>query len=154
MAIRNIVKIGDDVLRKTCKPIDTITKRIQILIDDMIDTMYEANGVGLAAPQVGVLRRLCVIDVGDGPVVMINPVIVKTEGEQVGTEGCLSIPGKQGTVRRPMKVTATAMDQNGEVQVYEAEGLFARAICHELDHLDGVVYTDKVEGDIETGDEE
>lgn len=148
MAIRNIVKFGDDTLRKTCKPVDAITKRTKILIEDMLDTMYNADGVGLAAPQVGVLRRICVIDVGNGPVVMINPVITSTEGEQTGTEGCLSNPGKYGTVTRPAKVTATAMDENGEVKVYEAEGLFARAICHELDHLDGVVFTDKVTGDV------
>ncbi|MBE5818972.1 MAG: peptide deformylase [Clostridiales bacterium] len=148
MAIRNIVKFGDDTLRKTCKPVDAITKRTKILIEDMLDTMYNADGVGLAAPQVGVLRRVCVIDVGNGPVVMINPVITSTEGEQTGTEGCLSNPGKYGTVTRPAKVTATAMDENGEVKVYEAEGLFARAICHELDHLDGVVFTDKVTGDV------
>ena len=110
--------------------------------------MYAADGVGLAAPQVGVLRRICVIDVGEGPIVMINPVITSVEGEQTGTEGCLSNPGKYGTVTRPAKVTATAMDENGEVKVYEAEGLFARAICHELDHLDGVVFTDKVTGDV------
>lgn len=148
MAIRNIVKFGDDTLRKTCKPVDAITKRTKILIEDMLDTMYKADGVGLAAPQVGVLRRIVVIDVGNGPVVMINPVITSTEGEQTGTEGCLSNPGKYGTVTRPAKVTATAMDENGEVKVYEAEGLFARAICHELDHLDGVVFTDKVTGDV------
>ena len=148
MAIRNIVKFGDDTLRKTCKPVDAITKRTKILIEDMLDTMYNADGVGLAAPQVGVLRRICVIDVGNGPVVMINPVITATDGEQTGTEGCLSNPGKYGTVTRPAKVTATAMDENGEVKVYEAEGLFARAICHELDHLDGVVFTDKVTGDV------
>lgn len=150
MAKRNIVKFGDEFLRKTCRPVDTITKRTKILIEDMLDTMYAANGVGLAAPQVGVSRRLCVIDVGEGPIVMINPVIVKSEGEQIGGEGCLSNPGKYGTVKRPMKVTATALDADGEVKVYEAEGLFARAICHELDHLDGVLFTDKVIGDIES----
>lgn len=150
MAKRNIVKYNDEFLRKTCKPVDTITKRTKILIEDMLETMYDANGVGLAAPQVGILRRICVIDVGDGPVVMINPVILKSEGEQIGSEGCLSVPGKYGTVKRPMKVTATALDENGEVEVYEAEGFFARAICHELDHLDGVLYIDKVIGDMES----
>ncbi len=152
MAIRNIVKFGDDCLRQKCKPVDSITKRTRILIDDMIDTLYDANGCGLAAPQVGILKRLCVIDVGNGPVVMINPVIIKTEGEQTETEGCLSNPGKWGMVKRPAKVTATAMDENGEVKVYEAEGLFARAICHELDHLDGVLFTDKVVGNIRSDD--
>ena len=148
MAKLKIVKMGDDILRKTCRPVEKITPRIITLLDDMIETMRAANGCGLAAPQVGVLRRICVIDVGNGPVVMINPVITSTEGEQTGTEGCLSNPGKYGTVTRPAKVTATAMDENGEVKVYEAEGLFARAICHELDHLDGVVFTDKVTGDV------
>lgn len=152
MAIREIVKVGDDCLRKTCKPIDKITTRTKILVEDMLDTMYEANGCGLAGPQVGVLRRLCVIDVGEGPIVMINPVIVKSEGEQEGAEGCLSVPSKSGNVKRPAKVTATAMDINGEVQVYEAEGLFARCICHELDHLDGVLYIDKVTDGLTTGE--
>ena len=148
MAIRNIVTEGDSVLRKTCRSVLNFDERLAQLLDDMKETMYKAEGVGLAAPQVGILRRICVIDVGNGPVVMINPVITATDGEQTGTEGCLSNPGKYGTVTRPAKVTATAMDENGEVKVYEAEGLFARAICHELDHLDGVVFTDKVTGDV------
>ncbi len=152
MAIRQIVKYGDDCLRKRCKPVDEITKRTLILIGDMLDTMYEANGVGLAAPQVGILKRICVIDVGDGPVVMVNPQILKTEGEILDSEGCLSNPGQWGMVKRPAKVTATALDMSGEVQVYEAEGLFARAICHELDHLDGVLFIDKIEGKIEKDD--
>ncbi len=148
MAIREIVKYGDDCLRKQCKPVDEITKRVKILVEDMIDTLYEANGCGLAAPQVGILKRICVIDVGDGPIVMINPMIISSEGEQLETEGCLSNPGKWGKVRRPAKVTATALDLDGNVQLYEADGLFARAICHELDHLDGVLFIDKVEGGI------
>lgn len=152
MAIREIVKYGDDCLRKKCKTVDGITKRTKILIEDMLDTLYEANGVGLAAPQVGVLKRICVIDVGDGPVVMINPQILSTEGAVEDTEGCLSNPGKWGIVERPEKVVATALDENGEVKVYEAEGLFARAICHELDHLDGILFIDKVIGELRTGD--
>ena len=118
----------------------------------MLDTLYEANGCGLAAPQVGVLKRICVIDVGDGPVVMINPQILSQEGEVEEMEGCLSNPGKWGVVKRPQKVVATALDKNGEVKVYEAEGLFARAICHELDHLDGVLFIDKVIGELKIGD--
>ena len=152
MATREIVKYGDECLRKHCKPVDEITKRTKILIDDMLDTLYEANGCGLAAPQVGILKRICVIDVGEGPVVMINPQILSEEGEAEEMEGCLSNPGKWGIVKRPEKVVATALDKDGEVKVYEAEGLFARAICHELDHLDGVLFIDKVIGELKIGD--
>lgn len=144
MAIRNIRRIGDDVLRKKSKPVEKIDDRIKILIEDMIDTMYESEGVGLAAPQVGVLKRLVVIDVGDGPMVLINPEIVKTEGAYVDIEGCLSIPGESGEVERPEKVTVRAMDENGVVREIEGEELLARAFCHELDHLDGILYVDKV----------
>ncbi|MHC1683252.1 MAG: peptide deformylase [Clostridiaceae bacterium] len=144
MAIRNIRKIGDEVLRKKSKPVDKIDDRIKVLIEDMIDTMYESEGVGLAAPQVGVLKRLVVIDVGDGPMVLINPEIVKTEGTYVDIEGCLSIPGESGEVERPEKVTVRAMDENGVVREIEGEELLARAFCHELDHLDGILYVDKV----------
>lgn len=144
MAIRNIRRIGDEVLRKKSKPVDKIDDRIKILIEDMIDTMYESEGVGLAAPQVGVLKRLVVIDVGDGPMVLINPEIVKTEGAYVDIEGCLSIPGESGEVERPEKVTVRAMDENGVVREIEGEELLARAFCHELDHLDGILYVDKV----------
>ena len=146
MAIRNIRTIGDPVLNKKCKEVKEMTPRIQELIDDMFDTMYEANGVGLAGPQVGVLKRIVVIDIGEGPVVMINPVILETSGEQTGDEGCLSLPGKAGTVTRPNYVKARAFDL--DMEEYEIEGteLMARAICHELDHLDGHMYTEKVEG--------
>lgn len=144
MAIRKIRIDGDDVLRKECKPIEKMTSRIQTLIDDMYDTMYDANGVGLAAPQVGILKRVVVIDIGeDNPLTLINPVIVETDGEQEGEEGCLSLPGLQGTVIRPNHVVCKALNENMEEIIVEGEGLLARAICHELDHLDGVLYKDK-----------
>ena len=147
MAIRNIREMGDPVLNKVCKEVKEITPRIRELIEDMIDTMYEANGVGLAAPQVGILKRIVVIDcTGEDLLVMINPRIIETSGEQTGGEGCLSVPGKSGTVTRPNYVKAIAYDEN--MQLYEVEGteLLARAICHELDHLDGHLYVEKVEG--------
>ena len=146
MALREIRKEGDPVLNKVCKPILEVTSKITELIDDMIETMYEANGVGLAAPQVGLLKRLVVIDVGEGPIVMINPTIVESDGEQIGDEGCLSVPGKAGKVTRPNRVVARFYDE--EMNECEIEGteLLARAICHELDHLDGHLYVEKVEG--------
>jgi len=146
MALREIRVQGDPVLGKVCKEVKEITPRIQDLIDDMIETMYEANGVGLAAPQVGILKRIVVIDVGEGPIVMINPRIISTDGEQTGDEGCLSVPGKAGCVTRPNYVVARFF--NEEMQECEVEGteLLARAICHELDHLDGHLYVEKVEG--------
>ena len=146
MAIRNIRISTDEVLRKTCKPIKEITPNLLTLLDDMADTMYEANGVGLAGPQVGVLKRIVVIDIGEGPVVMINPVILEKSGEQTGDEGCLSLPGKAGTVTRPNYVKARAFDENMEEYEIEGTELMARAICHELDHLDGHMYTELVEG--------
>ena len=146
MAIRNIRLDGDDVLRKVCKPVEKMTPRIQTLIDDMYDTMYEANGVGLAAPQVGILKRLVLIDIGDGNAyTLINPKIVESDGEQTGEEGCLSLPGLQGTVTRPNHVICEAYNEDMELCRIEGEELLARAICHELDHLDGILYKDKVE---------
>lgn len=147
MAIRNIREIGEEVLTRQCKEVTEMTPRVRELIEDMFDTMYEANGVGLAAPQVGVLKRIVVIDVtGEDPYVLINPRIVETSGEQTGQEGCLSLPGKSGIVTRPNYVKAVALDKN--MKPYELEGteLLARAICHETDHLDGKLYVDKVEG--------
>lgn len=146
MALRQIRTAGDPVLTKTCKEIKEVTPKLTELVDDMLETMYEANGVGLAAPQVGILKRLVVIDVGDGPIVMINPRIVESSGSQTGDEGCLSLPGKAGVVTRPNYVKAVAFDE--DMEEYEIEGteLLARAICHELDHLDGHMYTEKVEG--------
>ena len=146
MALRTIRIQGDPVLTKKCREITEMTPKIKELIDDMLDTMYEANGVGLAGPQVGVLKRIVVIDIGEGPVVMINPVILEKSGEQTGDEGCLSLPGKAGTVTRPHYVKARAFDENMEEYEIEGTELMARAICHELDRLDGHMYTEIVEG--------
>ena len=146
MALRTIRIQGDPVLTKKCREITEMTPKIKELIDDMLDTMYEANGVGLAGPQVGVLKRIVVIDIGEGPVVMINPVILEKSGEQTGDEGCLSLPGQAGTVTRPNYVKARAFDENMEEYEIEGTELMARAICHELDHLDGHMYTEIVEG--------
>ena len=132
--------MGDEVLTKVCREVKKVTPRISELIDDMLETMYDACGVGLAAPQVGVLRRIVVIDVGEGPIVMINPEILETAGSQTGDEGCLSLPGRAGQVTRPNYVKAKAYDENLEPYEIEGEGLLARAICHELDHLDGQVF--------------
>ena len=149
MAIRTIREYGDEVLTRVCKDVKEITPRISELIDDMFETMYEANGVGLAAPQVGILKRLVVIDTtGEDPHVLINPQILKTEGEQTGYEGCLSLPGKSGIVTRPNYVKVRAYDRNMEVYELEGTELLARAICHELDHLDGHMYVDMVEGEL------
>ena len=148
MAIRTIREMGDDVLTKVCKEVPKMTLRTRILIEDMLDTMYQADGVGLAAPQVGILKRIVVIDVGEGPIVMINPEILETSGEQTGEEGCLSVPGKAGVVTRPNYVKARALNENMEEYIIEGEELLARAICHELDHLDGHLYGDKVEGEL------
>ena len=150
MALREIRIEGDPILYKVCKPVEKLSDRQKVLISDMLDTMYEANGVGLAAPQVGVLRRIVVIDVGDehGPHILINPEIIEQDGEQTGSEGCLSVPGKAGTVTRPNHVVVKAFDENMEEQTYEGEGLLARAFCHELDHLNGHMYTELVQGDL------
>ena len=151
MAIRNIREIGDEILNKSCKEITQMTPRTLDLIEDMLETMYAANGVGLAAPQVGILKRIVVIDVtGDEPYVLINPKIVEQSGEQTGHEGCLSVPGKSGTVTRPNYVKVVAQDV--DLKTFELEGteLLARAICHELDHLDGHLYVEKVEGELHT----
>ena len=149
MAIRNIREMGDEVLNKKCKEVTEVTPRIRELIEDMLETMYEANGVGLAAPQVGILKRIVVIDVtGEDPYILINPRIVETSGEQTGQEGCLSVPGKSGTVTRPNYVKAVALDVNMKPIELEGTELLARAICHELDHLDGHLYVEKVEGEL------
>lgn len=148
MALRQIRTIGDPCLNKVCKKVEEVNERTLTLIDDMLDTMYEADGVGLAAPQVGVLKRIVVIDVGDGPIVMINPEILETSGSQTGSEGCLSVPGKAGTVTRPNYVKAKAYDEEMNEYTIEGEELLARAICHELAHLDGHLYTELVEGEL------
>ena len=156
MALRNIREIGDEILNKQCREVKEMTPRIETLIEDMIETMYDAQGVGLAAPQVGVLKRIVVIDIGEGPIVLINPEILETSGEQIGDEGCLSVPGMAGQVTRPNYVKVKALDVNMEEQIYEGEGLLARAFCHEIDHLDGKMYTELVEGELHkvTYDEE
>ncbi|MBP5554518.1 MAG: peptide deformylase [Lachnospiraceae bacterium] len=149
MALRNIREFGDPVLNKVCLPIKEMTDRNRELINDMFETMYEANGVGLAAPQVGVLKRVFVIDVtGEDPLVFINPEITEASGSQTGYEGCLSLPGKTGTVTRPQKVKAKALDIDMKPFEIEAEDLLARAICHEYDHLEGHLYTEKLEGEL------
>lgn len=144
MAIRNIVKTGDPVLTKVCRPVERFDAKLHQLLDDMYETMLEANGVGLAAPQVGLLRRLCIIDVGDGPIELINPEIIETSGSQNDAEGCLSFPGEFGMVERPNYVKVRAQDRNGEWYEMEGEELLARAFCHEIDHLDGVLFVTKV----------
>ncbi len=145
MAKLNIVKHGDDTLRKICRPVDKITPRILTLLDDMAETMHEADGVGLAAPQVGVLRRIAIVEVEEGKLYeLINPKIIAYAGEQVGEEGCLSVPGRWGKVRRPMHVTVRALNRKGEEYEVTGSELLARALCHELDHLDGKLYIDFV----------
>ena len=156
MALRTIRVQGDSVLTKKSRTVDKMTPRIGELITDMLDTMYDAMGVGLAATQVGILKRIVVIDVGEGPIVLINPEILETSGEQTGDEGCLSVPGMAGQVTRPNYVKVKALDVNMNEQIYEGEGLLARAFCHEIDHLDGKMYTELVEGELHkvTYDEE
>jgi peptide deformylase len=144
MGIRNIRKDDDDILRKKSKKVETIDDRIITLLEDMKDTMYDAEGVGLAAVQIGVLRRVVVIDIGEGIMEFINPVIVYENGEQIDEEGCLSLPGKGGTVKRPNKVIVRAMDRYGSTFEMEGTELLARAMCHEVDHLNGVLFTDKI----------
>ena len=149
MAIRNIREIGDPVLNKSCKTVTEITDRTRQLIDDMFETMYDAEGVGLAAPQAGILKRLVVVDVtGEDPILLINPVIMETSGEQTGNEGCLSVPGKTGVVTRPNYVKVKAYNENMEPFEIEGTELLARAFCHEIEHLDGHLYVEKVEGEL------
>ena len=143
MAIRNVVQVGDEVLRGKCFPVENFDSNLWSLLDDMKDTVKKEQGAGLAAPQVGVLRRVAVVDVEEGYFEFINPVIIAQKGEQTGWEGCLSVRGKSGVVSRPMKVKLAYQDRYGEKYVLQAKGFFARAICHELDHLDGVLYIDK-----------
>ena len=152
MAIRTIRELGDEVLRKKCRVVEKIDDRILVLLDDMADTLYDSNGVGLAAPQVGVLKRIALVDVGDGLIELINPEIIAQSGVQDGAEGCLSVPGKYGNVKRAKKVTVRATDRNGNEFEVTGEDLLARAFCHELDHLDGVVFVDKVSKYVEVED--
>lgn len=153
MALRTIRTEGDPVLSKKCRPVEEITPRIRELITDMLETMYDACGVGLAAPQVGILKRIVVIDVGEGPIILINPEIVESSGEQTGEEGCLSVPGMSGQVTRPNYVKVKALDMDMKEAEYEGEELLARAFCHEIDHLDGKMYVDLVEGGIHNVEE-
>ena len=148
MALRQIVKEGDSVLTKHCREVVKFDDRLAQLIDDMTETLHDSGGVGLAAPQVGILKQIVVIDVGEGPIVLINPEIIETSGEQTGEEGCLSVPGMSGQVTRPNYVKVKALDMDMNEQIYEGEGLLARAFCHELDHLDGKMYTRLVEGEL------
>lgn len=157
MALRKIRELGEPVLGKVCKEVKDMTPRTKVLIEDMLDTMYEAEGVGLAAPQVGILKRICVIDVGDesplSPYILINPVVLETSGEQTDYEGCLSVPGKVGKVTRPNYAKVRALNIDMEPYEIEGEGLLARALLHEIDHLDGIVYVEHVEGDIISNEE-
>ncbi len=149
MAIRKIVKLGEDeVLRKRCRKVEKFDKRLEQLLDDMADTMYEADGAGLAAPQVGILKRCVVIDAGEGLIELINPEILSAEGTQMCIEGCLSVPGRRGRVERPEKVIVHAQDRKGRHIELEGDGFLANAICHELDHLDGIIYVDKMLEDV------
>ena len=154
--VRKILELGDENLRKTCKPMPKFDLRLWLLLRDMADTMYDAEGVGLAAPQVGILRRVVVIDVGDerGLIELVNPQIIAAEGEQAGSEGCLSVPGRRGYVVRPNKVTVRAQDRKGKWFEITGEGLLARAFCHEIDHLDGIIYVDKMDHEIFDDDQE
>ncbi|MBD5087598.1 MAG: peptide deformylase [Clostridiales bacterium] len=157
MALRNIREMGDDILNKKAKKVKEMTERTRTLIEDMLETMYEANGVGLAAPQVGILKRIVVIDVSPGeepePIILINPEILETSGEQTGYEGCLSVPGRSGIVTRPNYAKVKAQDINMEEIIIEGEDLLARALCHEIDHLEGHLYVEKVEGDLISNEE-
>lgn len=143
MAIREVVQVGDDVLRQKCFPVEVFDEKLHKLLDDMKDTVKKEEGAGLAGPQVGVAKRLAVVDVDEGYFELVNPVILLQKGEQVGWEGCLSVRGKSGVVSRPMKVTVSYQDRFGEKHLIKAKGFFARALCHEIDHLDGVLYIDK-----------
>jgi len=154
MALRNIRIDDDPILREVSKPVRKITPRILELLDDMLDTMYDAQGVGLAAPQVGILRRVVVVDIGEGPIKMINPEILEKKGSDIAAEGCLSVPNIAGTVDRPTNVKARYTNIDGEEVIIDAQGFLARAICHELDHLDGILYTDKVIEYLDLDDEE
>ncbi len=152
MALRNIRTLGDDILRKKCRPVETIDERTLTLLDDMAETMYAANGVGLAAPQIGIAKRIVVIDIGEGLIELINPEIIDFEGNVKDVEGCLSVPGKCGYVVRPQKVTVAALDRNGDKIVITGEDMLAKAFCHEIDHLDGIVFVDKVTEYVELED--
>lgn len=143
MALRVIRTDEDPLLRKISRPVKEVNERMQVLMDDMLETMYDANGIGLAAPQVGILRRIITVDVGEGPFKMVNPKILEADGKSIAVEGCLSVPNFNGTVERPSHIKVQYLDENGQDQEIDAHGLFARCICHEIDHLDGILFTDK-----------
>ncbi|WP_407384192.1 peptide deformylase [Ruminococcus sp.] len=145
MALRNIVKEGDPILLKKCRPVEKFDQRLWDLVDDIVETLADSGGVGLAAPQVGIMRRICVIDVGDGPLEFINPEIIEADGEQEVQEGCLSCPGEFGIIKRPAHVKARFQDRHGEFFELEGDDLLAQAMCHEFDHLDGILFKTKVE---------
>lgn len=144
MAIRNLRFLGDEILRKKSRKVEKIDNRIQTLLDDMLETMYEKNGVGLAAPQVGILKRVVVIDIGEGPLFLINPEIIEQKGSYIEQEGCLSVPGRQGEVERPYWVKVKAQNRNGEEIIVEGEEFLAKALSHEIDHLNGILFVDKI----------
>ena len=144
MAIRNIVKYGDEILHKVCRSVLSFDDKLAQTLDDMADTMYKAEGVGLAAPQIGILRRFCIVDIGDGLIELINPVIIEESGVQTESEGCLSLPGDYGVTKRPMKVTVRAQDRHGNTFTVSGEGLKARAFCHEIDHLNGIIFKERL----------
>ncbi len=154
MAVRTVREMGDPILEKKCRPVEEMTQKMCVLVADMLETMYSHNGVGLAAPQVGVLRRIVVIDVGEGPIVLVNPVVVETSGEQTGEEGCLSLPGQYGKVTRPSYAKVEAFDVKMNPITVEGEDLLARALLHECDHLDGQMFVRLVEGELHTFTEE
>lgn len=154
MAIRQLRYFGDPILRKRSKEVEEINDKIRILLDDMVETMHENEGVGLAAPQVGILRRAIVIDIGEGPIKLINPEIIYEEGEFIDAEGCLSIPKRAGTVKRPEKVKVKYLDENGEEKTIEGTGLLSKVLCHEIDHLDGILFIDKIIEEIDTEEDE
>ncbi len=144
MAIRNIVKYGDEILHKVCRSVLSFDDKLAQTLDDMADTMYKAEGVGLAAPQIGILRRFCIVDIGDGLIELINPVIIEESGVQTESEGCLSLPGDYGVTKRPMKVIVRAQDRHGNTFTVSGEGLKARAFCHEIDHLNGIIFKERL----------
>ena len=148
MALRKIVTVGDPILTKVCRPVTKFDQKLAILIEDMIETMHDANGVGLAGPQVGILRRVVVIDAEDEDIELVNPEIVSSEGEMINAEGCLSVPGRRGTVKRPERVTVRAQDRKGRPIEVRGEGFLTMALCHEIDHLDGIIYVDKMIEDV------
>lgn len=149
MALREICILGEDILRKKCRTVEKVDDRIRQIAGDMAETMYKANGVGLAAPQVGILKRIIVVDVGEGLVTLINPEIIESKGSQVDEEGCLSIPGRRGIVERPMEIRVKGLDENGNEKEIKAEGYFARALCHEIDHLAGILFIDKMKKEVQ-----